>query len=73
MPSDLERERDRLLDRLAGLERQHAALVKCPQDREGHARHHQELLEYQVDVRLYRERLTTAERPAHVQASKPGE
>jgi hypothetical protein len=43
----LERERGRLMERLAALERQHETLRHHPSDSEAHTRHYEELIHYQ--------------------------
>ena len=62
MTDDLEAECERLRQRLAALERQHDALHGRPHDREANEAHRMDLLDYQADVRDYRERLTAARR-----------
>jgi hypothetical protein len=55
MTDDLEAEGERLRQRLAALERQHDTLHGRPHDRKAHEAHRMDLLDYQADVRDYRE------------------
>jgi hypothetical protein len=60
MAEDLDAEGERLRQRLAVLERQHGAVHGRPHDLKAHEAHRMDLVDYQADVRAYRERLTAA-------------